>query len=236
MLRTSPQLCSCWFLKLTGSLFICKSLTLLDIIIPPGGGPPPHIHHNLGEWLYFIDDGFTLFISDETYAQGEIPGVNAPKANFNAVNAKPGTLFYTPPNHIHAHTNTGTIPARELVVAQSSGGLDEWFQLGGVPITDPSNLPALDLDKFFAALSVASDFGLTLSSEFDDFIDTVDSNFPDEFIQNNRAEELIALLSNNTKSIPETSSGVGILAFGTLALGSLLFSQRKQQTDKVKTW
>ncbi len=208
--------------------------TLLDIIIPPKGGPPPHIHHNLGEWLYFIDEGFTLYISDRTYAQGEIPGSNAPKANLYAVNAKPGTLFYTPPNYIHAHTNTGTMPARELVVAQPSGELDKWFQLGGVPITDSSNLPPLDFNKLADAVSVASDYGLTISSTFDEFVDTVDSNFPDEWVKNNRDNELIALLDNNAIPIPESSSALGVLAFGTFCAVSIL-KRKHKSVSRVAT-
>lgn len=213
--------------------------TLLDITMSPGGGAPPHIHHNLAEWFYFVDDGYTVYVSDETYAEGEIPGVNTPKANLRAINAKAGTLLYTPPNRVHAHANTGTVPARELVVAQPSGSFDEWIKLGGVEITDPSNLPALDLEKFFAGLSVSSAFGLTLSSEFDDFVATVSSDFPDEWTQNNQAEELIALLDNNTQSVPkpssalntqpvpEPSSALSVLAFGAFCVISILRHKHK---------
>ena len=208
----------------TGGLY-----TLMEITIPPGGGPPPHMHNN-DEWFYFIDEGFKLFLGDEINPEGVIPGINAPKGNVYAINAKPGTLFYSPRNQIHAHTNTGTKPARELIVARPSGELDEWFQIGGVPITDPSNLPALDASKFGLAVSVAPNYGLTLSSNFGEFIDEVYSDVPDEVVQDNHADELRALLSNDATPVPESSSPLGVLAFG--AFCAILILKRKHKSVK----
>jgi mannose-6-phosphate isomerase-like protein (cupin superfamily) len=179
---------------------------LMEIIIPPGGGPPPHIHHNLDEWFYFIDPGFTLYMGDETYPQGVIPGTNAPKTTVHAVNANPGTLFYSPRGHVHSHTNTSTQPAREYIIARPSGRLDEWFQLGGVPFTDPFNLPSLDFSKLASAVSVAPNYGLTISSSFGEFIDQVHSDFPYEMVKDNHAEELIVLLNNNSKPVSVSCS------------------------------
>ncbi|MEH1845871.1 MAG: hypothetical protein V7L25_12945 [Nostoc sp.] len=212
------------FLKTTESTN--GQYALMEIIIPPGGGPPPHIHRDLDEWFYFIDPGFTLYMGDETYPEGVIPGINAPKENIHGVNAKPGTLFYTDRNHLHSHTNTGTTPARELIIARG-GEIDKWFQLGGVPITDLSNLPALDFSKFTSAVSVAPNYGLTISSNFGEFVNTVDSNFPDEMVKDNHADELIALLSNNARPVPESSSALGVLAFGAFCAISILKRKHK---------
>ncbi len=208
--------------------------TLLDITIPPGGGPPPHIHYNSDEWFYFIDEGFTLYLGEERYPEGVIPGINAPKGNVYAMNAKPGTLFYSPRGQIHSHTNTGTTPARELIIARPSSDLDNWFKLGGVPITDPSNLPALDFSKLASATSVAPDYGLSLSSNFGEFIDKVYSDVPDEIVKNNRADELIALLSNNARPVPESSSGLGVLAFGAFCAISIL-KRKHKSVSRVAT-
>jgi len=201
--------------------------TLLEVVIPPGGGPPPHIHHNSDEWFYFIDEGFTLYMGDEHYPEGVIPGINAPKGNVYGINANPGTLFYSPRNHIHSHTNTGTKPARELIIASPSADLDKWFQLGGVPITDPSNLPALDFSKLGLAVSVAPNYGLTISSNFGEFVDKVYSDFPDEMVKDNHADELIALLNNNPKPVPESSSVLGVLAFSAFCAISILKRKHK---------
>lgn len=213
----------------TGGLY-----ALMEIIIPPGGGPPPHIHHNLDEWFYFIDPGFTLYMGHETYPEGAIPGINAPKAHLHAVNANPGTLFYGPRGHVHSHTNTGTTPARELIIARPSGRLDEWFQLGGVPITDPSNLPPLDFSKLLLALLVAPDYGLTISSSFGEFVDHVDSDFPDEMVKDNHADELLALLSNNAQPVPEPSSVSGVLAFSVFCAISIL-KRKHKSVSRVAT-
>lgn len=208
--------------------------TLLEVIVPPGGGPPPHIHRNSDEWFYFIDEGFTLYMGHETYPEGVIPGINAPKANIHAINAKPGTLFYFPRNHIHSFTNTGTKPARELIVARPSSELDKWFQIGGVPITDPSNLPALDFSKLALAVSVGPNYGLTFSSNFGEFVDKVDSDFPEEMVKDNRADELIALLDNNARPVPESSSGLGVLAFGAFCAISIL-KRKHKSVSRVAT-
>ncbi len=200
---------------------------LMEVIIPPGDGPPPHIHHNSDEWFYFIDKGFTLYLGEERYPEGVIPGINAPKGNVYGINANPGTLFYSPRGQIHSHQNTGTTPARELIIARPSSELDKWFQLGGVPITDPSNLPALDFSKLGLAVSVAPNYGLTVSSNFGEFVDKVYSDFPNEMVKDNHADELIALLSNNAQPVPEPSSVSGVLAFSIFCAISILKRKHK---------
>ncbi|MEH2260962.1 cupin domain-containing protein [Nostoc sp.] len=207
---------------------------LMDIIIPPGGGPPPHIHHRSDEWFYFIDPGFTLYMGDETYPDGVIPGIDTPKANIHAINAKPGTLFYGPRDHIHAHQNTGTTPARELVVLSPSADTDKWFQAAGLPITDSSNPPALDPSKLASAISTGPNYGLTLSSNFNEFVQTVDSNYPDEMVKDNHADELIALLSNDTRQVPEPSSLGGVLVFSIFCAISIL-KRKHKSVSKVTT-
>jgi oxalate decarboxylase/phosphoglucose isomerase-like protein (cupin superfamily) len=207
---------------------------LMDAIIQPGGGPPPHIHRRSDEWFYFIDPGFTLYMGHETYPEGVIPGINAPKANIHAINANPGTLFYGSRNQIHTFTNTGTMPAKARFVVSPSAEIDKWFQAAGVPITDPSNPPAFDPSKRALAASIAPNYGLNISSNFGEFVDTVHSNFPDEMVKDNRADELIALLSNNARPVPESSSGLGVLAFGAFCAISIL-KRKHKSVSRVAT-
>ena len=171
----------------------------------PGNITPPHIHLDSDEWFYILDEGITLYLGDQIYPEGVIPGTNAPKGNLYAIDTKPGDLFFSPSGQIHAHQITGTTPARELIVASPPRDLDKWFQLGGVPVTDPSNLPEPDFSKLGAAIAVAPDYGLILSSNFGELEDKVyfDVPLPDEIvknIKNNLADELTALLDNNARA------------------------------------
>lgn len=196
---------------------------LLDAVGLPGNLTPPHIHVDSDEWFYIVDEGITLYLGDQIYPKGVIPGTNAPKGNLYAIDTKPGDLFFSPRGQIHAHQVTGTTPAGERIVASPSRNLDKWFQLGGVPVTDPSNLPEPDFSKLGAAIAVAADYGLILSSNFGELEDKVyfDVPVPDEIVKNNRADELIALLNNNARPVPEPSSVLGVLAFGAFCAISI---------------
>jgi uncharacterized cupin superfamily protein len=75
----------------------------------PGGGPPPHVHEREDELFLALDPGLELFNGKEW-----LP-------------LQPGTPQYSLRGQLHAFRNSGTAPARILVVA-TPGSLDEYLE------------------------------------------------------------------------------------------------------------
>jgi mannose-6-phosphate isomerase-like protein (cupin superfamily) len=86
----------------------------------PGGGPPPHIHHDCSEMFYMLD--------------GELTAVIDGKAHL----LRAGACAHIPKGAVHSFKNTGSVPARHLVVI-SPAGLEGFFQAAGVPSTYSDN-------------------------------------------------------------------------------------------------
>ncbi len=201
--------------------------TLAEALIPPGAGPIPHIHHREDEWFYFPDGGLQLQMGDNVYPDTNyknIPdGENLPKEHLHVTNTNPGDLFYGPKNHVHGFYNPGTKPER-IVFVWTPGGIENYFQAVGQPITDPSKPPLITPENKALFVSLAPEYGITQSSTFWQYVDTVDNNFPD---MGNHADELLTLLSPDIESVPESSSPLGMLAFGAFVAISILKRKHK---------
>ncbi|KAB8331747.1 cupin domain-containing protein [Scytonema tolypothrichoides VB-61278] len=162
--------------------------TLAEFLVPPQAGAPPHIHRRENEWFY-ITDGELSFEMD-----------NQP------INATPGTLIYSPKDHVHTFKNLGTDPATMLVVWTPSG-IEEFFREVGDPVspTDPFTPPLPpDIPRLIAA---APKYGI----------------------------EFLNAEANNPTQVPEPSASLAVLAFGTLGAISLLKRKHKPVSSvKVK--
>ena len=81
---------------------------LLEAIVPPGAGPPPHIHSREDEAFYVLD--------------GELQ-FHADGRSFSATSGAWVTLAK---GSLHYFKNTGSKPARMLIVV-TPAGLEEFF-------------------------------------------------------------------------------------------------------------
>ncbi|MBY0277318.1 cupin domain-containing protein [Candidatus Binatia bacterium] len=88
-----------------------------EIEIPPGCGAPPH-HHAVDSESFYVLDGEICFSADGTSRV-----------------ARRGDFVLLPAGGVHAFANTGTAPARALVVAA----------------------PGIEAERFFAAIDARAD-------------------------------------------------------------------------------
>lgn len=207
--------------------------TLSDAVIPPGAGPEPHIHHREGEWFYVEEGDLDIGMGDNTYTEGQTPGVNAPKDHLHIYHATPGTLLYGRVDQLHFFKNNGTTPAKMLSVWAPSG-IEVFFYKTGEIIKDPSALPpnnGNDPARLAKWKATAPMYGLDFSDNIEQYADSVDYNVDPAMIADNHADELISLLRDTpqiVQAVPESSSPLGLLAFGAFGAISMLKRKYKQ--------
>lgn len=88
----------------TGGLF-----SFFEVTTSPGGGPPLHLHTDHDEALLVVEGCYSVRMGDTT------------------VEAKPGTVVFSPRNTPHRFRNTLSTPSRLLVVA-TPGGHETFFE------------------------------------------------------------------------------------------------------------
>lgn len=208
--------------------------TLAEALVPPGAGPLPHIHRKENEWFYFPDGNVQLQMGDSFYPEGSIPGTNAPRDTLHTITTTPGSLFYGPKNMIHGFTNQGETTSR-IVLLWTPGGIEEYFKTVGQIVTEPSNPPDVNPDNKTLFVSEAPRFNINQSAYFDQYIGSVDNNFP---VTDNRYNELLALVAPELRrAVPESSSPLGALAFGAsfvmLIIGTNSRHSKSESTKRL---
>jgi len=99
------------------------SFSLWEAVVPPGAGAPPHTHHREDEAFYILSGELLI----------ECEGEAAPRR------VPAGGFFFGARGRRHSIRNVGDQPARVLVLAAPSCGLDQMFAeldaatAGGVP-------------------------------------------------------------------------------------------------------
>jgi mannose-6-phosphate isomerase-like protein (cupin superfamily) len=119
--------------------------TLVETITAPGGGVPPHVQHQDAEAFYVLEGTYTFVKNDETVTLG------------------PGGHVFIPVGTVHAFQNTGDGPARMLIV-NSPGGIHQGFFLEvGVPVEDPANPPAVNMEEQIGrVMEIAPKYGIEM--------------------------------------------------------------------------
>ena len=77
--------------------------TLCEYTAAPSAGPPPHIHHDDDEAFYLLEGELTVRVGDRE----------------DVVSAR--SFVFLPRGIVHTFENTGSAPARFLVIASPSG-------------------------------------------------------------------------------------------------------------------
>lgn len=85
------------------------TFTALEVGIGPGMGPPQHVHAREDE-MWFVLDGMFRFIADDVL-----------------FDAAQGAFVFVPRGTAHCFQNTGTRPARILVMF-TPGGMERFFE------------------------------------------------------------------------------------------------------------
>lgn len=91
------------------------AFSVIEGSVPPGGGPPPHIHHKADEAFYLLDGELEItLVGDRTFM------------------AHAGGFVFIPRGVPHAFKNTGTSPAKMLIMF-TPAGLEKFFEAVGQP-------------------------------------------------------------------------------------------------------
>lgn len=114
------------------------AFTLSEASNAPNTGVPTHIQHLEDEAFFVLEVTYTFQVGDETLHCG------------------PGEVLYVPRGVPHALANTGTEPAR-LLILQAPGGIHEqYFAEAWELIEDPSHLPPEGGPPDFAKIAAAA--------------------------------------------------------------------------------
>ena len=114
------------------------AFTLSEASNAPNTGVPPHIQHLEDEAFIVLEGTYTFQVGDQTLQCGS------------------GEVLYVPRGVPHALTNTGSEPAR-LLILQAPGGIHEqYFAEAWEPIKDPSHLPPEGDPPDFAKITAAA--------------------------------------------------------------------------------
>jgi quercetin dioxygenase-like cupin family protein len=118
------------------------AFALIHALVPPQSGPPPHIHHREDEAFYVLEGEVTFQADGRTVAAGAGDWITLARGS------------------LHTFKNTGTRPAKMLILVTPSG-LEKYFAEVGHPATGDATEPvaptAADIEKL---LAVAPKYGL----------------------------------------------------------------------------
>jgi len=120
---------------------------LFESRTPPGMGMPPHRQRYEDEALYVLEGAYTLRIGDRHQR------------------LQPDDYAFVPRGTVHAFTNTGSSPARMLIMVSPGGIHEQFFAEAGELIADPATslTPAAVPDmQLLAACRHAISHGTTL--------------------------------------------------------------------------
>ena len=109
---------------------------LFEAHTAPGQGMPPHLRRYDDEAFFVLEGTYALRIGDETVELGA------------------GNHAFVPRGTPHAYTNSGTGPARLLLLVSPGGIHEQFISDVGEPVADPAApAPAVpsELGKFAAA-------------------------------------------------------------------------------------
>ncbi len=118
--------------------------SLFETTTLPQGGTPPHRQHYEEEAFFVLEGTYTFRIGDETVALG------------------PGGFAFVPRGTIHAFTNTGSGPARMLILVTPGGIHEQFFAEIGEPIADPAAPPPAGPPDVEKLLAVAAKYGVEI--------------------------------------------------------------------------
>jgi quercetin dioxygenase-like cupin family protein len=85
------------------------AFALVEAIVPPGNGPPPHIHSREDEAFYILEGELQFHLEDRSFA------------------ATTGDWVTLARHSLHFFKNTGTKPARMLIMV-TPAGLENFFR------------------------------------------------------------------------------------------------------------
>ncbi|MFB7288925.1 cupin domain-containing protein [Actinacidiphila glaucinigra] len=102
------------------------AMSLMEFSDPIGHAPPHHVHENEEELWFVLDGEVSFFVGDKRH------------------DLIPGQVAFGPRGVPHSYLVRSE--GARLAVVFSPAGIEEWFRVNGVPVTDARDIPpAFDL-------------------------------------------------------------------------------------------
>jgi quercetin dioxygenase-like cupin family protein len=95
------------------------AFTLYQTVLPPQGGPPRHVHHREDEAFYVLEGELLFQVGDQELKAG------------------PGTYLWAPRDIPHTFKNTGSTPAKLLVLITPAGFERFMAEFASLPLDQP---------------------------------------------------------------------------------------------------
>lgn len=121
--------------------------TLFESRSAPGSGSAPHMQQHEDEALFVLEGTYSALIGEERVELG------------------PGRYAFVPRGTVHAITNSGTTPARMLIMITPGGNHERFLTEIGELVEDPAGYtPGLPASDTHVALA-AAEYGVTFFAE-----------------------------------------------------------------------
>jgi quercetin dioxygenase-like cupin family protein len=120
------------------------AFAMIEAIVPPGNGPPPHIHSREDEAFYVLEGNLQFHADGRSFT------------------ASAGAWVTLGRGSLHYFKNTGTMPARMLVVVTPSG-LEQFFlEVGRKAIAGETEPVAPTPEDIHKLVETAPKYGLEI--------------------------------------------------------------------------
>ena len=120
------------------------AFAMMEAIVPVGNGPPPHIHSREDEAFFVLDGELQFHVDGSSFT------------------ATSGAWVTLAKGSLHYFKNTGTKPARMLIVVTPSG-LEEFFlEVGREIIDGESEVAAPTPEEIQKLVATAPKYGLEI--------------------------------------------------------------------------
>ena len=117
---------------------------LMEAIVPPGGGPPPHIHSREDEAFYVLEGELQFHAEDRSFT------------------ATSGAWVTLARGSLHYFKNTGSKPARMLIVVTPAGLEDFFLEIGREAVEGESEPVTPTPEDIKKLLETAPSYGIEI--------------------------------------------------------------------------
>lgn len=137
------------FLGVTMQIYLSGKETggessLIEAVMPPGGDGGLHVHLREDESVHLLDGSLQITVGGQMFP------------------LKAGQTYFAPRNIPHRLRNTGSEPARALLI-NTPGTFDEFVIIAGIPAGQGASAAMIpDSDQVHRLMALAEEFGIRI--------------------------------------------------------------------------
>ena len=120
------------------------AFALVEAVVPPGNGPPPHIHSREDEAFYVLEGELQFYLGDSSFT------------------ATAGSWVMLARHSLHFFKNTGTKPARILIMVTPAGLENFFLEVGREAVDGETEPVAVTPEDIQRLVKAAPKYGLEI--------------------------------------------------------------------------